>query len=465
MKTNGLIISFSAISVFLLALASYQIAFADRVYPWVKFLGTNLTFKDKTEVASILNQKISQLINQKITLRISSEETKDFTLLLSDLGVNFDEQSLIKDAFNHGRHPDPILNSIAALYALINPRELVPHLIINQDKLEEISKQVSSPPQNASLVYEEGQIKIQKEEGGYSIDIEDLSRKLTKRIKEADFTPINLKLKFQEPTIQTPQVLEAKAYLEKVTLNPLILLSEGKQFNISAAEIFSWFDLAEKNIENKPVLWASLNDLKVKSSLAKIAKKIEIKPIDQKVLSDGNVEDPGRDGLAVDQVATLNQIKTQLETDNHQIALATKVIPKNTKVVQPEATPGLFAGKYIEIDLSSQTLYLFENDQQIGHFTVSTGKWSMPTPSGTFAINNKTGRAYSARYNLYMPYWMSFIGGKYGIHELPEWANGVKEGQSHLGTPVSHGCVRLGVGDAEQVYNWAEISTPVYIHA
>jgi lipoprotein-anchoring transpeptidase ErfK/SrfK len=54
--------------------------------------------------------------------------------------------------------------------------------------------------------------------------------------------------------------------------------------------------------------------------------------------------------------------------------------------------------------------------------------------------------------------------GKYGLHELPEWPNGYKEGASHLGIPVSHGCVRLGVGAAVRVFNWVEIGTPVVIY-
>ena len=88
----------------------------------------------------------------------------------------------------------------------------------------------------------------------------------------------------------------------------------------------------------------------------------------------------------------------------------------------------------------------------------------MPTPVGTFSINSKNPRGYSSTYDLYMPYWMAFIGSKYGLHELPEWANGKKEGQDHLGKPVSHGCIRFGVGDAAAVYDWTEIGTPVVIH-
>lgn len=60
-------------------------------------------------------------------------------------------------------------------------------------------------------------------------------------------------------------------------------------------------------------------------------------------------------------------------------------------------------------------------------------------------------------------FWLGFIGSAYGIHELPEWPGGYKEGKSHLGRPVSHGCVRLGVGSAEWLFNWADIGTEVII--
>ena len=64
-----------------------------------------------------------------------------------------------------------------------------------------------------------------------------------------------------------------------------------------------------------------------------------------------------------------------------------------------------------------------------------------------------------------MPNWMALVAsGKFGIHELPEWPSGYKEGASHLGSPVSHGCVRLGVGPSKRVYDFAEVGTPVIVH-
>ena len=122
-------------------------------------------------------------------------------------------------------------------------------------------------------------------------------------------------------------------------------------------------------------------------------------------------------------------------------------------------------GKYIDINLSAQVLSIFENGKLLDSFMVSTGKRGMDTPKMETKIYNKFPRAYSKAYGLYMPYWMAIASdGKFGIHELPEWPSGYKEGANHLGIPVSHGCVRLGGGSAARVYNFAEIGTPVVIY-
>ncbi|HCU70535.1 MAG TPA: hypothetical protein DIC35_02130 [Candidatus Moranbacteria bacterium] len=129
------------------------------------------------------------------------------------------------------------------------------------------------------------------------------------------------------------------------------------------------------------------------------------------------------------------------------------------------ASNNLQKGKRIDINLATQTLTRYQDGKAIGSYKISSGKRSMPTPKGTFEIHSKARRAWSEEYKLFMPYWMAFTpSGSHGIHELPEWPNGAKEGAKHLGVPVSHGCVRLGVGAARAVYDWAPVGTPVIIH-
>ena len=127
--------------------------------------------------------------------------------------------------------------------------------------------------------------------------------------------------------------------------------------------------------------------------------------------------------------------------------------------------PQILTGKYIDVSLTYQNLVIFQDGVPLKAYLISSGKRGLLTPSGTFKIENKVPRAWSKNYGLWMPYWMAFLpSGAMGIHELPEWPGGYKEGASHLGVPVSHGCIRLGIGSAKEVYDWAEIGTPVVIH-
>lgn len=118
--------------------------------------------------------------------------------------------------------------------------------------------------------------------------------------------------------------------------------------------------------------------------------------------------------------------------------------------------------KKIEIDVAKQRLNYFLGGVKMGEFLVSSGV-NNSTPKGQYKIINKITKAWSP-YGLWMPYWMGLGTGRFGLHELPIWPSGYREGEDHLGTPASHGCIRLGVGPAEFLYNWAEVNTPVNIY-
>lgn len=143
---------------------------------------------------------------------------------------------------------------------------------------------------------------------------------------------------------------------------------------------------------------------------------------------------------------------------------------RHEKEVEPDddLVAAITEGKYIDVDLGSQYMTLFEDGKSRGSFEVSSGRYDLPTPIGTFNVINKVPLAYSQIYDLYMPFWMAFTYVGHGFHELPFWKyrGGIeyKERESHLGTKVSHGCVRLGVGSAEIAYNFADVGTPIVIH-
>lgn len=129
----------------------------------------------------------------------------------------------------------------------------------------------------------------------------------------------------------------------------------------------------------------------------------------------------------------------------------------------PTSTSREPLSKRIEIQLSSQELRQVLGGVVLATYTISSGKPGMSTPVGDFTVLSKHPRAWSRRAGLWMPWWMQFTKQGHGIHELPEWPGGYKEGAAHLGKPVSHGCVRLGIGPAKTLYAWAEIGTTISI--
>ena len=119
--------------------------------------------------------------------------------------------------------------------------------------------------------------------------------------------------------------------------------------------------------------------------------------------------------------------------------------------------------KTIRIILKTQRLEQVVDGIPVASYLVSSGLPATPTPPGTYKVLNKSPKAWSTAAKLWMPYWMAFSTKGYGVHELPYWPSGYREGSNHLGHPASHGCVRLGIGPAKTLYDWTPIGTPIEI--
>jgi lipoprotein-anchoring transpeptidase ErfK/SrfK len=127
--------------------------------------------------------------------------------------------------------------------------------------------------------------------------------------------------------------------------------------------------------------------------------------------------------------------------------------------------PSYGGSKYILVDLSEQHMYVYEGDGLIYSFVASTGI-NGGTRIGNFAVQSKIPNAYGSTWNIWMPDWLGIYwsgGLENGIHALPILPNGATLWAGFLGRPISYGCVVLGTYDAQVLYDWAEIGTPVEI--
>lgn len=139
-----------------------------------------------------------------------------------------------------------------------------------------------------------------------------------------------------------------------------------------------------------------------------------------------------------------------------------------TPVLTPTPTPEPEPGpQRIVVDISEQRMYVYEGEELRWEWVISTGEPGRDTAVGDFAIQSKIPMAYASTWNLDMPHWLGIYWSgplENGIHALPiKRDTGYKLWDGFLGQRVSYGCVILSDENAETLFNWVEMGTPVKI--
>jgi lipoprotein-anchoring transpeptidase ErfK/SrfK len=118
------------------------------------------------------------------------------------------------------------------------------------------------------------------------------------------------------------------------------------------------------------------------------------------------------------------------------------------------ARPGPSArrpGRHIEIYRDLGVLLMVEDGRVVRAVHTSTGAGGV-TPVGDFKVYAKVLYSWSVPFQVWMPYAAYFRGG-IATHQSPDVPS----------YPASHGCVRLPEGEADRVYRFVDVGTPVYV--
>ena len=108
-------------------------------------------------------------------------------------------------------------------------------------------------------------------------------------------------------------------------------------------------------------------------------------------------------------------------------------------------------GRHVEIYRDLGVLLLVEDGKVIRAVHASTGAGGA-TPVGDFRVYVKSLMSWSVPFQVWMPYASYFRGG-IAMHQSPDVPS----------YPASHGCVRLPEGEAQRVYAFVTVGTPVFV--
>jgi lipoprotein-anchoring transpeptidase ErfK/SrfK len=168
------------------------------------------------------------------------------------------------------------------------------------------------------------------------------------------------------------------------------------------------------------------------------------------------------------------ELKVELAAQRILRALERQVdsIEIPVKEVTPAVTTASL-GTTIVVDISDNTLQLYEGLKVVKEYRVATGTSSYPTPVGTFEIVNKVENP--TWYNPAPDTWGADLppsigpgpGNPLGTRAMYLNAPGIRIhgtwSSSSIGTAASHGCIRMHISDSEELYPLVEIGARVIV--
>lgn len=286
-------------------------------------------------------------------------------------------------------------------------------------------------PVSAHIEKSDSTFVIIPEDDGCKIDRRQAKNLIQDRVAELlegeNVGPIDLTDCYEKAavTAQDEQLKATLASLNKLISRKItVTVSGGKNYELKDSDIFAMLEVKD----NAP----AVNSDKVSSFVNKVYKEnyvSEYKYINKKKLT--------------------SALKEKLLAEGDATIKAVWVI--NTK-------------KLIEVDLSEQTLYYYEDDKLIFTSPVVTGK-SGDTPTGNYKVRYKStdSTLVGKDYTNHVDYWIGFdsTGRILGFHDA-SWRT--EFGGEIYKTDPSHGCVNMPLDKVKRLYNSVSVGTDVYIH-
>ncbi|MGC9467541.1 MAG: L,D-transpeptidase family protein [Anaerolineae bacterium] len=470
--------------------------YRDRIYPGVSIQGIDVGDLTVAAARSRLASALPVPKDLAVTI-VAGEEVWDLTWARA--GQSYDLDAAVDAAYQIGRDRPWWLGAILVL----RPSQVSITVPISpadparvQAYIEEIAAAVKIAPRNASLTILGGQVRSGPAHDGQELDVEAATAQTLTALREGAGR-VELTLDVVPPAIATaePTQSQIEARLsESLTLvvqDPLTGDPEQggyyAEFTAERDQIAQWLRV----VQDEGGFRLRYDTNAIRTWVGTIAPQLgEERLLDVEATS-ARVADAIRSNANNPVYAEVRHPpKTyivQLGDTFYDIAYNHGFSQWQLERVNPEVDPGLIdvgqvitvpsidilfphplvRGKRIEIDLPTQTLRAYEEETLVYEFRVSSGISTTPTLAGQFQILFKEEMAFAQRWSLDMPYFMAFYEEREdfynGIHELPITSYGLRLSKGVLGYPASYGCIILDIGDAETLYNWADIGTLVRV--
>lgn len=416
------------------------------------------TFVSARESNNELSSHIQKYADEyKLTLVYPDNSKKDYSL--KELGVGVDFEKTVKSVRARQKSFSSRLYwwQPTITYLSIDSTGQLESFI---DKKATVTVQ---PPTDATLSLKNGEVQIANSVEGKHYGLNEPVGTLLNAISKWQTEPVRLQTLSTRPAVTTKQLEPYEAKLKNILGQKVVFVINGREVQAASAEIANWVELSSE--ESGKAIDITVNSGKVLTYINNIA-KASVRPPKAEIVvqrSDGtsSVLVKGVNGTdVINKETAASEVAASL-LDGNAIRKVLDIKYASFKTVSAQAYD-----KWIEVDTTNKRMYAYEGTALVRTFLISAGAPATPTPSGQFAIRSKVVQQDMRGLNVdgtryFQPNvsWVNYFYADYAIH------GNYWRPLSYFGNVnSSHGCVGIVNSDAQWVYTWAPIGTPVIVH-
>ena len=475
----------------------YNQQYAGRIFAGIDVYGVKLGGLTVDEAAATLQTAIPDPSTLPLTLR---DGERTWSRSWADLGISIDSVATARIAYQIGREGTDGQKHAARLRASLFGWPLSPVIVLPDatqavTALQTLAPDVFIAPVNASLIIEPEGIVPVPGQAGLALDIDPTIAVLRHAIGiSRDGLVMELLVRPVKPPIDDPG--PALARVEELLAQPFTLITDdpltafSATWSVELETIREWLIALPVEEENNAHLLVTVQEEAIYAYLEELGTQLTDEVsinLEGTVSAVRSAIEAGESRATVSLMHHASTYTVQPGDTLMSVAYAHgfpvwRMTQTNPDIEPGELWPGqqlvipsvdalfplpLVARRRIVVDISDQRLAAFEGDALIFSFVASTGIDSSPTIPGVFQVLSKEEEAYASSWDLWMPHFIGIYrtGPDFtnGIHALPTLSSGVRLWEGYLGSPISYGCIVIGLDEAAALYEWVEMGTLVII--
>lgn len=396
----------------------------------------------------------------KLSLKFN-EQTNTYSP--QDIGIDIDSEETLNKAKDQSSQIKFLLKPLE----MFKSRTVSSSVKIDQERLKLfLTNQNYSDklPEDARIEFSQelDKFTVIPEISGRGIDSKSLTQKLELASASLSSEVIDLKIEDVPSSIKAADLTEPTDEANLIISQKITIKTPNKNYSPSASIMKDWIVLTPdpSNSTYKISFNEETQKQYIDSVVAKVNRKME-KKLYATIDGSEMLLQEGSSGLKVNNAdLAKSQITGLVKAKNGgNISLeATEEAPATENI----AASG---GRWIFADISQFRVYAYEGSSLVNSFAMSSGAADTPTPPGNYSVMSKI-RVKTMRggtpgtrdyYSVPNIEWVAYFkSGGYAIHGV-YWHNnfGVKN--------TSHGCMGMSNANAQWVYNFVEVGTPVVI--